>query len=192
MIHQVWTRRESNTFLACNSANLRPAFAYVELSDRMSLKRVSTAILNTSADAVIYSLALYRAIPAPFDRNRPLKDLPSFGLTLVANLGTFQTNTTAIQRFNATLPRELIIDGSSAHYFIGFAVSDITIAQWRTSDPTSNDSFPLYALDGQGVLTSIGAWPTNIQCTHSAIDLPSFVLRSAEGIFYLGSLNDDP
>lgn len=192
MIHQAWTRKEANTFLACNTANLRPAFAYVDLTDRMSLKRVSATVSNLTTDLVTYSLALYRAIPAPFDRNRPLKNLPSFGLTLVANLGVFTTNIVGTQRFNCTLPRELIIDGASSHYFIAFAVSDTTIAQWRTGDPTLNDAFTLYALDGLGLLTSIGAWPTNIQATHSAIDLPTIVLRSAEGIFYLGSQNDDP
>lgn len=195
MIRQAFTCPPyGNSHLACNVGNYTVAVAPVQLDDELELKRISAEVSLSSAVATKFACALYRAKIGPFDVDKPTLtngQINYLALNLMSFLGVFDHADTTAARFNMTLPVPVLLSPKN-QYFIAYCVSSSSRARWLSSVDTLGGG-PLLARPTTHTMTSstLHLWPSQLTMTRQGISMPSFTLRSPEGIYLLGDGYDD-
>lgn len=201
-IEEYWTAEPVALTAAHNMIALSPTpeeYRYflvpLALPGVLRLKRAHAVVNTGGVGTSSFAMALYTAQLPIFDRTNPVNATSPLACTRLAILGAKSGVSTDVQRFNATLTKEMELDPSRHQYFLAFHGGD-TDAQWFCSyAPTGASGLVAgkasFFTREKG--TALADFPTRLTVDTNTVlwERPVVCLRSALGMFLNGDRSED-
>lgn len=163
----------------------------VRIAGQLALRRAHAFVKHGGTPGQVnFGLAIYKALPpSNFDPNDPAGS--PLSVALVTAVGIGKSTSTSLTRFNATLTREVTLDGSRADYYVGLQADSADAAWYCPGTGVSAPAKPI-AFRTTPLGTKMGDFPESLTVQMEGNrPAPLVVLRSTTGIHLYGDPTND-